>query len=202
MTTREAPRVYFDSCCFIDLIKHGRGLSLASDAAEDRKRKDDCWFLGRLCDASRDGAIRIVTSMLTISECVHLGDGPAIDQETKDTIDAYLMSGSVVDLIEADIFVAEKARSLSWDNLIRLKGADLIHLATSLERGCREFITTDHKIHRRGSRFTKNLPELKKAGFRIVRASDTRQLPDEFRMEDMFAPGTTRTSTDGEDGEQ
>ena len=128
MTTR--PNVYFDACCFIDLIKHGRGLKLASHDDEHSRRQEDCWFLSRLCDASRDGVIRIVTSTLTVSECTHLGDGNPVEQTTKDIINSFLTSGVVVDLIEADIFVAEKARGLLWDHQVRIKGADAIHLAT------------------------------------------------------------------------
>jgi predicted nucleic acid-binding protein len=184
MTTRE--KIYFDACCFIGLIKHGCGMKLASHDDEHARRSEDCWFLAKLCDASKNGDIRIVTSILTISECTHLGDKQTVDQSTKDTINAFLTSGRVVDLVEADIFVAEEARALTWDHNIHIKGADAIHLATSLSEGCKEFITTDGKIRQRGGRFTKCLPELKKVGFRIIRGLQTLVLPAEYRTDDIF----------------
>lgn len=186
MITKAPSRAYFDTCCFIDLIKHGQGQQLAKDAGEDQKRQEDCWYLRRMCDASRDGVIRIVTSILTIAECTNLGDGKPLSEETKNTIDAFLTFGTVVDLIEADIFVAEEARRLYWNHDVRLKGADAIHVATGIIERCAEFITTDRKILHQGSRFTKSLPDLKKH-IRVRRASQTNILPNEYRTGDLFA---------------
>jgi hypothetical protein len=179
---------YIDTCGFIDLIKYGRGHALSADAAQNAERLKDCWFLGRLCDASRDGAIWIVTSILTISECVHIGDATPIDQPTRDLIVDFLSSGKVVDLAEADIFIAERARSLWWDHNIRLKGADGIHVATAIEMRCTEFITTDARIRDQANKFGKAIAAIRGIGLNVIRATDTAALPQEYRTDDLFAP--------------
>jgi predicted nucleic acid-binding protein len=140
----------------------------------------------RLCDASRDGTIRIVTSVLTVSECLHIGDADPVDQPTRDLIVDFLTSGRVVDLAEADIFIAEKARSLWWDHNIRLKGADGIHVATALEMGCTEFITTDARVRDQTNKFSNAIVALRGIGLNVIRGSQTAALPVEYRTDDLF----------------
>lgn len=185
----EVPRIYMDSCCFIDLVKLGRKRPLASHPDEDRARRNDCWYLGKLCDASRDGAIRIVTSVLSIGECLHIGDDAPVDEETQTLFDAFLSSGRVVDLVEADVFITEQARALRWKHDIRLGGADGIHIATAIDRSCSEFITTDGQI-RGQTKLSKAIPALGSLGLLVISGSKTGLLPSEYLIDDLFLTKT------------
>lgn len=178
------PRIYADSCCFIEAVKHRRGFALSGDAAEKKMREEDCWFLRRLCDASRDGAVQIVTSMLTVAECLHMEEPSGPSKETRELFAQFLTSGVVVDLVEPDIFVAERARDLLWNDSISLSGADGLHVASALLDGCSEFLTFDGKISKQ--KFAAAIPRLQTIGLRVVRPSQTSYLPAEYRTDDLF----------------
>src|SRR6516164_4296456 len=121
------PRLYVDSCCFIESVKHRKGIPLSGDAKEKELREKDCWFFRKLCDASRGGAIQLVTSVLSVAECLHVDEAPGPSQETRDLFVDFLTSGTVVDLVEPDVFVGERARDLFWQDGILLSGADSLH---------------------------------------------------------------------------
>ena len=131
------PSIYVDTCPIIDAVKLGRGVSLSSVPAEQQARQQDCWFFRRLCEASRDGAIQLYTSTLTVAECLHVGEVGAPHEETQRLIEALLMSGQVFELIEADVFVAEDARDLRWVRGLNVKGADGIHMGIGARRTLR-----------------------------------------------------------------
>jgi predicted nucleic acid-binding protein len=178
-------RIYSDSCCFIEAVKHRRGIPLAGDADEAGIREADCWFFRRLCDASRDGVIQLVTSMLSVAECLHVEESGGPSKETRDLFVEFLTSGTIVDLIEPDIFVAERARDLLWNDGVYLKGADCFHVATALLDGCSELLTLDGRIKKQ-SKFSTAIPELKKIGLAVLRPSQTNGLPNEYRTDDLF----------------
>jgi PIN domain len=182
MSTRT--RLYADACCFIEAVRHRRGLPLSADGEEAKRRESDCWFFRRLCDASRDGAIQLTTSMLSVAECIHAGEDGAPPQETRDLFIEFLTSGRVTDLVEPDIFVAERARDLFWNNHISLSGADSLHVATALLSECREFLTLDGKIKK--PKFVAAIPQLDKIGLRVIRPCETQFLPAEYRADDLF----------------
>lgn len=127
----------------------------------------------RLCDASRDGAIQLVTSMLTVAECLHIEEEPGPSEETKALFRDFLTSGTVVELIDPDIFIAERARALFWDHDVKIKGADAIHVATAMIEDCQEFLILDGRIHREGSKFSTALPLIAKAGLPALRPSQS-----------------------------
>jgi hypothetical protein len=184
------PRIYADACCFIEAVKQKRGLPLSVPQTELANRELDCWFFGRLCDASRDGAITLVTSMLSIAECTHADkDGPP-SRETKDLFLEFLTSGTVVDLFEADFFVLERARDLFWNDGIKLAGADSIHVATALLAECSEFVTLDEKINKH--KFAAAVPLISGLGLKVVRPRETIRLPNDYRTEDMFDDQATK----------
>jgi hypothetical protein len=164
------------------MVKLARGIPIP--AANAITREADCWFFRRLCDASRDGAITIVTSMLSIAECVHVDEEPLPSQETRNLIIEFLSSGSVVDLVEPDLFVMERARDLRWLNDVRLGGADSIHVATALLDGCSEFLTLEKKIEK--SKVVLSIPKLQSMGLSVLRPSQTGCLPNEYRSDDLF----------------
>lgn len=105
------------------------------------------------------------------------------DDEIKKLFRAILTSGRVVKLIQPDIFIAQDARNLRWDNGLTLKiGAiDLIHFASaaSPKIGCSEFLTTEflnkHMLAKLKIEQTTNL--------KIIRPSSTAHLPAEYLQE-------------------
>lgn len=178
------PRIYADACCFIEAVKYRRSLPLSVPAPGLADRELDCWFFKRLCDASRDGAITLVTSMLSIAECTHVDEPTGPSQATKDLLVEFLTSGSVVDLVESDIFVMERSRNLLWNDGIKLSGADSIHVGTALLSECSEFLTLDDKLNR--AKIAAAVPLLDKLGLKLLRPQKTTLLPNEYRTDDLF----------------
>ena len=179
------PRLYVDSCVFIEAVKHRKGTPLSGDRKEQETREKDCWFFRKLCDASRDGIIQLVTSMLTVAECIHVDEPDGPSQETRDIFVEMLTSGSVVSLVEPDLFVAEQARDLYWKDQILLKGADAIHVASAILDGCAEFLTLDGKI-RNNAKFAAAIPVIRqKVGLLVIRPSETGKLPNDYRSDDI-----------------
>lgn len=163
-----------DSCCFIDMAKVTIG-----NNAPDHNRQDDVWYLKRLCDASLNGDIEIITSTLTIAECLHAGDG-FIDDNVRDLFDKYLTSGRVVKPVDAGYFIAIDARDLYWKYDILLSGADAVHVATAIKANCREFITTDSRLQKK--KFSDAITSIEKQGIKVVRGSETKLLPPSYRQ--------------------
>ena len=62
------PTVYIDSCCFIDAVKHEIGTLPAN-------RVDDTWHIKKLLEAHQGGDLRVVTSTLSVAECVAVEPG-------------------------------------------------------------------------------------------------------------------------------
>jgi hypothetical protein len=191
------PLIYVDSCCFIEAVKHRVGLPLSTtDPDEIRRREEDCWYFRRLCDASRDGAIHLHTSTLSVAECLHAGEPDGPSQAVRDLFVQFLTSGTIVDLIEPDLFVAERARDLLWNDKILLSGADSLHVASALIGRCTEFLTLDGKI-RNHMKFAAAIPRIAKIGLRVVRPSQTSNLPGEYRTDDLFKSPTAQASSAG-----
>ena len=159
-------KVYIEACPFIDMAKEKIG-RLPSG------REDDVWFCKKLLEASRNGDIQVMTASLTISECQH-ADG-VIDERVQTLFKGMLTSGQYVVLVQDSPLVAERARDLRWVHDIRLGGADAHHVASALEAGCKEFITTDGKIY-------DNREKLRELGLRVIRANETEALPSEYRQ--------------------
>jgi hypothetical protein len=181
------PRIYADSVCFIEAVRNRRGLPFSTnDAAEVEIREKDCWFFRKLCDASRDGAIQLVTSMLSVAECTHAGELGGPSQETRDLFVELLTSGAVVDLVEPDLFVAERGRDLYWNDGVLLGGPDSMHVASALLDKCSEFLTLDARIKNQVSKLAIAIPKLKTLGLSVMRPSQTSYLPDEYRTDDIF----------------
>lgn len=177
------PLIYADACCFIEAVRHKQGLPLSANRAEAKMRAEDCWFFRKLCDASRDGAIQLVTSMLAVAECVHAGEPDSPSQATRDLFVDFLTSGMVVRLVEADLFVAERARDLHWVDKVSLSGADCLHVATALLTECNEFLTLDGKIKK--AKFGAAIPSLGRLGLPVRRPSETNYLPEGYRTDDL-----------------
>lgn len=167
--------VYIDSCCFVDWLKRGQGVSLSAD------EEADCWFTDRIMDASRDKEVRVYTSLLTGVEVTKVRDDSGVDRLDKDVqeaIDALLWSGtSGVIPIQPSFFVARQARDLRWDHDITVKPPDALHIASAVFRGCDEFWTRDQRIGEENRRKIKQ-----EYGLAVRRPSETVVLPDSYRQ--------------------
>jgi hypothetical protein len=52
---------------------------------------------------------------------------------------------------------------------------------------CQEFLTIDARINSEGRKFRTAVPEIGKIGPKVIRASETSYLPDEYRSDDIFS---------------
>lgn len=129
------PKLYMDSCCFIDAVKVTVGDAISAD------RANDLWYIQHCLKAARAGEIDVITSTLTIAESRRADGAPT--EEVKRLFNSILVSGKVVLLTQMTQTIAERARDLHWDHGINLGGADAIHVATALTVGCSEFLTFD-----------------------------------------------------------
>jgi hypothetical protein len=59
-----------------------------------------------------------------------------------------------------------------------------LHVASALLDGCKEFLTLDQKIKRR-QKFAAAIPLLKNLGLPVLRPSETGNLPNEYRSDDL-----------------
>jgi predicted nucleic acid-binding protein len=171
------PRLYIDSCYFIEAIKYRDGSNIAPD------RANDIWYVQNCLESSRVGEIEVITSMLSIAE-VRRGDDTTPPDRVKKLIRSVLTSNKIITLAELTQGIAEKARDLHWDNGINLSGADAIHVATAIVTGCKELFTLDA---RKKSPHT-YAAEIAALGVKVIRAADTLLLPPEYKQNTMLPP--------------
>ncbi len=162
---------YLDACCFIDMVRTKIGKILTKD------RETDVWFLKRLLEANRDGEVEIYTSTLTIAECSHGGDGD-ISPTVKSELNRLLMSGQYVRLVQMTPFIAVDARDLRWNHGIALKGAESIHVSSTLAMKCEEFLSANNRL----ARIDRHSVRLAKLGIQVRAGRDTVCLPDKYRQ--------------------
>lgn len=167
MTKSSAPKLYIDSCCFIDLVKieigepteHGR------DAQVQR--------LKLILEASKNKDIALLTSTITVVECLHANN--RFEDVVKNRFSRLLTSGQYVSLITPDVFIAEAARDVRWIHGIGMKPLDYIHIASAVDRGCAEFLTMD------GDDMLKKKDKIKaELGIDVVTPLDSRLLPSSY----------------------
>lgn len=157
-----------ESCCVIDVAKYTLDRKESIDNLADKE--EHIQYCIKLLEAAKKGQIRLHTANLTISECQHL-DG-VFNEEIQRLFRAVLSSGRIFQIVTDSVFISERAQDLRWNHNIFLSGADAHHIATALEAGCEEFITSDNKI-------LKYADEIKKLGMRVIKANETRLLPKE-----------------------
>jgi predicted nucleic acid-binding protein len=177
-TVKNKPIVYLDSCCFIDAVKEAVG-SLPAD------RVDDVWHIKKLLEAHRAGIISIVTSTLSIAECVAVESGQVdVSREIQDHFRRLLTSGQYVFLAQQTPKTSRIIQELRWQSQIVLAGADALHVATALEVGACEFISTDDRI--RKQKMQAAAAKLALRHIRLIRAAETRCIPDNLRQGDIL----------------
>ncbi len=161
------PKLYFDTCCFLDMLQYGLKISPKPDRALHVE------YCKRFLHASRKGDVAVYTSMLTSAECICVKDESVADKHTrvmtdevKRLITGMLQSGkSGVEAVQATPAVVNRSRDLEWMHGARFNTMDSLHIATALVTGCDYFITTDDKLDKWGG-----VQIIKKLGLGVCRA--------------------------------
>lgn len=169
------PIVYMDACCFIDVVKQEVGI-LPTD------RTDDAWHVKKLLEAHLAGDVMVMTSMLSLAECVALEHRQTdVPPEVQDLFRRFLTSGKFLVLAPQTPRTGRIAQDLRWKHKVVLKGADALHVATAIEISAFEFISTDDRLRR--PNMVQVADQLGGAkGLRFIRAAHTRLVPDRFRQ--------------------
>lgn len=174
--------IYFDACCFIDLIKW----SAAGRAPADRQ--DDIWYCEKLIDASKAKEVIVHTSFLTFAEATHIradDNSRILTDQVKSKIESLLLSGnSPVRAIQPSIFVLDRIREMAWQKEIFLKGFDSLHVASAIEAECKEFLTTDDRI---GADNRRKLVDA--YGLTVCKPTETKLLPEKYKQSGFFPGG-------------
>lgn len=172
------PVVYIDSCCFIDLVKHL--VAKLPDSANP-----DAWYTKQLLQAHYDREIQVITSVLSIVECVGIEPGQAqVPTEVQAHFRRLLTSGQYLSLVQTTPRTGTIGQDLRWKHELVLGGPDAIHLASALEMKAAEFITNDSRLKK--PKVAAAVPKLGAAGLKLIRASQTGQLPDKYRQGDFL----------------
>jgi hypothetical protein len=166
--------LYMDSCCVIDVAKYTLGHKDKISALEEKEKHIQ--YCIKILKAAENGDMRVLTALLTISECKHL-DG-YIDDEVKRLFRSILSSGRVIKIITDNIFIGELDRDLLWEHDIHLSGADSTHIASALYAGCEEFVTWDGITKKKS--ILGQAEKIKKLGLRVITADQTRLLPRRY----------------------
>ena len=180
----EKPRIYLDSCCFIDIAKQAIGIL-------EPGRNRDVWHTWKILEATKEGDVLAYTSVLSIVECTHAD--AVMDDRVRGLFTRLLTSGQYTVLVQPTPFIAENGRDLRWQHNIMLRGADYLHVACGLAVECREFLTTDEKILSQAT-------GIENLGMRIAFPGDTVLLPETYRQGDML--DRTIANLPGETGEE
>ncbi len=174
-------KIYVDACPFIDMAKFRASVPLAVHPDAQKERESDVWTMKRLLEASRNNDVRIITSILTITECLFLGVEPAKipDADTQRFFSELLLSGkSGVLITSPGLSVIEQARDLRWSKGILLKPMDSLHVATALHHRCSEILTQDKGIHMDSVRL-----KLEGMGLRVSYPRRTVSLPSSYAQD-------------------
>lgn len=171
MATNKLPRIYLDACYYIDVVR-GRHSKLDDD------RVLHIPFVEKLLVSAMDGEIEIWASTNMLTECLTIDkDDPDVPEKVQNEFKRLLEGGRPVKMQAPDIFIVETARSLRWKYGVKCGGgADTVHIATALELGCQEFITTNK---RSGPLNTKCAAKLGELGLRVINATQTAFVPPE-----------------------
>jgi predicted nucleic acid-binding protein len=155
------PRIYSDANPIIELAKLAKKTHMPA-------REPDLRMLERLLKAANNNEISLLTSSISIAECVAAGKDYGAD--VQEFFLGVLTSGAMFKLVQDSIFVAERARDLRWVHHIELSGMDAIHVASAIDAQCTEFLTWDKEI-------TDSAPALANLGIRVTTPSQTKFLP-------------------------
>ena len=173
MPTR--PRIYIDANGIIDAAKVKIKGPASIQGYPDPKRPQDIWVVQEFLRAAFNRDVEAFTSTISLAECTHIGEKPP-EERVKERFESVLLSGQCLKLVQPSVFVCQGARDLTWDHGLSLKGADAIHVASAIVANCEELLTTDGGIIKQAKAITAAI------GLKVLHASDTQLLPDEYRQ--------------------
>jgi PIN domain. len=173
------PRLYLDTCSFIDIVKGQLSLLV------DEDRKNDVWYLTQLMKAHAAGDVTLFTSFLAVAEAVAVEAGNGtVPQDVQDRFRRLLTSGQYVMLWSPTPATARTAQDLRWKHKLVLGGPDALHIATAMEARCAEFITSDDRLQK--PKLAAAIITLQGIGLSAIPARKTKYLPDEYKQGDML----------------
>jgi predicted nucleic acid-binding protein len=123
-----ADLIYWDSAAFLAYFQ------------EEEGRVDLC--RGTL-DRAQEGEFVIVTSTLTVAECLWLRNHPPIPKDRADIVRRFFRR-SFIRIRNVTRNTSEAAQDLVWDHAVRPK--DAIHVATALEASAQIIETFDDEF--------------------------------------------------------
>ena len=185
----DLPSVYLDSCCFIDMVKVQLGKVLEAG----RSREE--WFYRQMLLACSDGNLVVYTSQLTMNECT--GGDLEDHEDVQRRFDAILRTADGVIPVGITYSIQDTARGFSWRNGIKLKSMDALHVACALKVKAAEFITTDGDSNRSNT-ILKQATKLGGLGLRVIHASQSLQLPEDYRQPLLELKPHENTTEEGE----
>lgn len=141
-------KLYFDTCCFLDMLQHTTGISPKPERAAH------VFYLRQFLELARAKGAFVYTSALTVAECQFVLDESdksnvkkILTDDVKRLIDGMLLSGkSGVLPAQATPNIVKASRDLRWVHGTNFKPLDALHISTALRLGCSHFITTDAKL--------------------------------------------------------
>lgn len=142
------PRVYFDSCCFIDMVAHNLSIGVRTD------RTSHVYYCRKFLEAARANDACVFTSTLTVAECLVIkdesdpkGHRSVLTDEVKRLFEGMLLSAkSGVMPVQPTPRIVKSARDLRWEHAASFQPMDSLHIATAIDMKCGYFVTTDDKL--------------------------------------------------------
>lgn len=179
------PRVYFDSCCFIDMAAHNLSIGVRTD------RTSHVFYCRKFLEAARANDAYVFTSTLTVAECLVVkdesdpkGHRAVLTDEVKRLFEGMLLSAkSGVMPVQPTPRIVKSARDLRWEHAATFQPMDSLHIATAIDMKCGYFLTTDGKIK------LENAAILKALGLVVCTADEIAdRLPSKYRQLPLDAP--------------
>jgi len=171
---RPLKKVYLDSGVLIELVKQKVG-----STSRQADRADHVWYIDTLLESARKGEIDVLTSSLSIVECVSVKD-PNKESAGRGFFTGLLESGkSGIKLIQPTSAIQLKARDLRWFSELSLKGFDSVHAASAIIFRCDELLTLDTK-------FFSNAKKLRNMGLQVLEPAATKCLPEYRRQQQLL----------------
>ncbi len=175
---KKLERIYVDSCIVIELAKYGKKI-------HRKDRENDLWFVRQMLKAAEEKELEVVTSSLTVTESLFLGydenkNPIECDALTQEFLINLLISGTLIQLIQPSVLVAERARDLRWKHGLKLKPYDSMHVASALDGECQELLSWDTDMSK--EKRAVEIMTLSEMGLRVISPHESRVLPDSYRQ--------------------
>jgi len=161
----------------IDIVKEKVG-SLPTD------RNLDVWYLKQLLQAHRAREVVLLTSFLSTAECVAIEAGQTlVSPVVQEHFRSLITSGQYLSLVANSPSMGAIAQDLRWKHSVVLGGPGVLHVASAMDAKCVEFLTTDDRLQK--PKVANAAQALGALGLKMIRARDTKHLPDAYRQGDL-----------------